>query len=219
MRELEAYVIFERSQQLPVNCILVVRLIGDRSLVRSSGLLVAVGEPTHTIHHKHQNHLLSRQPILQASLISPLYAIKLRHTYLSLNRGRGSSMGTEDETDLSLQNRAIAAAGAALVAACIVNPLDVIKVGTCQQLQVLVMMLLSASLCGGGAVAAAGPSPCMWRHSLDQLQHVPSLTFEYKPTMVHFVLCCCCHVVACRPASKHKPWLRQQVASGHAAHR
>jgi hypothetical protein len=37
-------------------------------------------------------------------------------------------MGTEDETELTLQGRATAAAGAALVAACIVNPLDVIKV-------------------------------------------------------------------------------------------
>jgi len=39
-------------------------------------------------------------------------------------------MGTEDETELTLQGRAVAAAGAALVAACIVNPLDVIKVRT-----------------------------------------------------------------------------------------
>lgn len=38
-------------------------------------------------------------------------------------------MGTEDETGLTMQGRATAAAGAALVAACIVNPLDVIKVG------------------------------------------------------------------------------------------
>jgi hypothetical protein len=37
-------------------------------------------------------------------------------------------MGTEDESQLTLQGRAAAAAGAALVAACIVNPLDVIKV-------------------------------------------------------------------------------------------
>lgn len=40
-------------------------------------------------------------------------------------------MGTEDESTLTLQGRATAAAGAALVAACIVNPLDVIKVGVC----------------------------------------------------------------------------------------
>lgn len=86
-------------------------------------------------------------------------------------------------------------------------------------MQVLVMMLLlSASLCGGGAVAACPARACGVIH-WDQLQHVPSLPFEYKPTMVHFVLCCCCHVVACRPASKHKPWLRQQAASGDAAHR
>lgn len=170
--------IFERSQQLPGNCILMVRLIGDRSLVWSSGLLVAVGQPTHTIHHKHQNHLLSRQPILQASLISHLYAIKLRHTYLSLNRGRGSSMGTEDETDLSLQNRAIAAAGAALVAACIVNPLDVIKVGTCQQLQ------------HAGDDAAAVSQP-VWRRCcccLTQPVHVASFTgISYNTCQVYLL--------------------------------
>lgn len=40
-------------------------------------------------------------------------------------------MGTEDESTLTLQGRATAAAGAALVAACIVNPLDVIKVSVC----------------------------------------------------------------------------------------
>jgi hypothetical protein len=38
-------------------------------------------------------------------------------------------MGTEDEQQLTVAGRAQAAAGAAFVAAAIVNPLDVIKVG------------------------------------------------------------------------------------------
>lgn len=37
-------------------------------------------------------------------------------------------MGTEDETQLGIRERCVAAAGAAFVAATIVNPLDVIKV-------------------------------------------------------------------------------------------
>lgn len=40
-------------------------------------------------------------------------------------------MGTEDEQQLTVAGRAQAAAGAAFVAAAIVNPLDVIKVGIC----------------------------------------------------------------------------------------
>ena len=42
-------------------------------------------------------------------------------------------MPTEDESQLTLKGRATAAAGAAFVAAAIVNPLDVIKVGGQQQ--------------------------------------------------------------------------------------
>lgn len=38
-------------------------------------------------------------------------------------------MPTQEESQLTLQGRATAAAGAAVVAAAIVNPLDVIKVG------------------------------------------------------------------------------------------
>jgi hypothetical protein len=40
-------------------------------------------------------------------------------------------MGTEDEQQLTVAGRAQAAAGAAFVAAAIVNPLDVIKVSCC----------------------------------------------------------------------------------------
>ena len=37
-------------------------------------------------------------------------------------------MGTEDETELTQGRRCLAAAGAAVVAATIVNPFDVVKV-------------------------------------------------------------------------------------------
>jgi hypothetical protein len=82
-----------------------------------------------------------------------------------------AAMGTEDETELTLQGRATAAAGAALVAACIVNPLDVIKVclscssaalsgqvsGSCAD---VVMLLLQTRIQAQAMAEASGQRGC-----------------------------------------------------------
>jgi hypothetical protein len=70
-------------------------------------------------------------------------------------------MGTEDETELTLQGRATAAAGAALVAACIVNPLDVIKVSLpCIATALQCCLAVVAGSCANVVIAAAAdPHP------------------------------------------------------------
>lgn len=49
-------------------------------------------------------------------------------------------MGNESEQQLTVAGRAQAAAGAAVVAAAIVNPLDVIKVGFCCLHQLMLLL-------------------------------------------------------------------------------